>query len=192
MLGTKGRMERGRRMFGKLFEWSGRNASLLVTTLVIIVAGNVLFQAYTHKTTPLLAWKGGGFGMYTEPHAEDRSVWLTFTGADGVASVRIWPETADYIAWRDKGGLRGTAFLNGISYQAERFRYYPRAGQADALIGMAARLRWPENMVGDVTPAEGKVFKRNDITIVVYENRYNVKAQEVIRTSVFERTGGQS
>lgn len=165
---------------------------MLIGALAVCVAANVLLQAYIHKTTPLLAWKGGGFGMYTEPHAEDRSVWLRFNGADGTADVRIWPETAAFIAWRDKGGLRGTAFLNGISYQAERFRYFPRAGQADALIGMAARLRWPENMVGDVKPAEGKVFKRADISIVVYENRYDVQAQEVTRTSVFDRTGGQS
>lgn len=179
-------------MFGKLFDWTGRNARMLIVGLAVVVAANVLFQAYTHKTTPLLAWKGGGFGMYTEPHAEDRGVWLRFNGTDGTASVRIWPETAEFIAWRDKGGLRGTAFLNGISYQAERFRYYPRDGQADALIGMAARLRWPENIVGDVKPVEGKVFKKDNISIVVYENRYNVKAQEVVRTSVFDRTGGQS
>ena len=69
-------------MFGKLFDWTGRNARMLIVGLAVVVAANVLFQAYTHKTTPLLAWKGGGFGMYTEPHAEDRSVWLRFNGTD--------------------------------------------------------------------------------------------------------------
>lgn len=179
-------------MFGKFFDWTGQNAHLVIAALAMVVAANVLFQAYTHKTTPLLAWKGGGFGMYTEPHAEDRSVWLTFKGADGTASVRVWPETPNYIAWRDKGGLRGTAFLNTITYQAERLRYYPRAGQADALIVLAARLRWPESMIGGVKPVEGKGFKANNISITVFENRYDVKAQHVVRTSVFDRTGGQS
>ena len=179
-------------MFGKLYEWTGRNARLAIAVLAIVVGGNVLFQTYTHKTTPLLAWKGGGFGMYTEPHAEDRSVWLTFEGAEGSASVRIWPETTNFTSWRDQGNLRGTAFLNMITYQAERFRYYPRKGQADALIGLAARLRWPENMVGNVKPKEGKAFKQNKIKITVFENRYDVKAQEVVRTSIFVRTGGQS
>lgn len=176
-------------MFGKLYDWSGRNARLVITVLAVLVAGNVVLQAYTHKTTPLLAWKGGGFGMYTEPHAEDRSVWLTFQGAEGTASVRVWPETADYTAWRDKGGLRGAAFLNTITDQAERFRYYPRSGQAESLIGLAARLRWPENMVGDVKPTAGKAFQRNDITVTVYENRYDVQAQKVVRTAVFEQSG---
>ena len=128
--------------------------------------------------------------MYTEPHAEDRSVWITVNGAEGSASVRVWPETPAFSAWRDKGSLRGTNFLNSISNTAERFRYYPRNGQADALIGLAARVVWPETMVGDVVPAEGKVFKREDISVVVYENRYDVAAQKVIRSAVFERNGG--
>lgn len=176
-------------MFGKLFDWTGSHARLLISLLALIVAGNVLFQAYTHKTTPLLAWKGGGFGMYTEPHKEDRSVWIMFTGANGKASVRLWPATAEFAAWQDKAGSRGTQFLNRIQGSSERFLYYPRVGQADELIGLAARVRWPENLVGDVAPAEGKVFKTSDISIFVYENRYDVQGQNVGRTAVFERTG---
>jgi hypothetical protein len=180
-------------MFEKLFDWTGRNAKILIAGLSILVAANVLIQAYTHKTTPLLAWKGGGFGMYTEPHAEDRSVWLTFRGAEETATVRLWPETPEFAAWQAKAGLRGTAFLSSIRYSAERVRYFPRSGQADELVSLAARVKWPENLVGELKPAEGKVFKRNDITLTVFENRYDVKAQKVIRTPVFEYNGeGQS
>ncbi|MCO4823561.1 MAG: hypothetical protein KC451_01765 [Amylibacter sp.] len=178
-------------MFKKLFDWVGGRARLLVIALALIVAGNVLLQAYTHKTTPLLAWKGGGFGMYTEPHAEDRSVWIRLNGAQGIASVRFWPETPEFAAWQAKGGLRGTAFLNGVLSASDRFRYYPRKKSADEIIGLATRVVWPDEMVGDVRPIEGKVFKRNDVTIVVYENRYDLKSQEVVRISVFEQKGGE-
>ena len=160
---------------------------MLVFVLALLVAGNVVFQAFTHKTSPLLAWKGGGFGMYTEPHAEDRSVWVVFEGAKGTASVRLWPETPEFTAWQAKAGLRGRAFLSGMRTAADQFRYYPRKTSADVIIGLAARVVWPEEMVGDVRPFEGKVFKRNDISLVVYENRYNVKTQTVVRTSVFQQ-----
>ncbi len=177
-------------MFKNLFYWVGSRAQLLVFALAFIVAGNVVFQAYTHKTTPLLAWKGGGFGMYTEPHAEDRSVWLMFNGEKGVASVRLWPETPEFAAWQTKAGLRGTAFLSGIQTASNRFLFYPRKKSADEIIGLAARVVWPEEMVGNVRPIDGKVFKRNDISLVVYENRYNVETQTVVRTPVFEQNGG--
>lgn len=177
-------------MRGKLFDWVGRNAKLLVTLLAISVAANVLSQAYTHKTTPLLAWKGGGFGMYTEPHVEDRSLWVTFAGTQGAASVRLWPQSAEFAAWQAKGGLRGTAFLRNMTRASERVLYYPRAKNSNDLISLAARVRWPEDLVGDVMPMEGKVFRPENITLTVYEIRYDVRAQTVTRTVVFEQTGG--
>jgi len=180
-------------MFEKIYGWIGRNAFSLVTGLAFLVAANVLLQAYMHKTTALLAWKGGGFGMYTEPHVEDRSVWLTFNGRGETASVRLWPETKEFAAWQEKAGVKGVAFLSKLRAQADRLRYFPRDNNAQDLIGLAARVRWPEGLVGDVVPAEGKVFKRDDISVVVYENRYDVDAQNVTRETVFEiLSGGQS
>ncbi len=177
-------------MFEKMFIWTGQKAALLIAGLAVVVSANVLFQAYTHKTTPLLAWKGGGFGMYTEPHVEDRSVWIILKGAEGAANVRVWPETPEFSAWRDLASLRGTNFLNQITTSAENVRYYPRDNQADALINLAARVGWHDSVIGDVVPAEGKVFKRKDISVVVYENRYDVSGQRVIRSAIFELNGG--
>lgn len=175
-------------MFDKVFLWIGSHARGLVLFLAVIVGANVLFQAYTHKTTPLLAWKGGGFGMYTEPHVEDRSVWLTFNSETGSASVRLFPETPEFADWRAAAGLRGTSFLNTMQSTAERLLYFPRSKSAEDLVGYASRVRWPENLVGIVKPTEGKVFKRSDITLTVFENRYDVSAQTVTRSVVFKHS----
>ncbi|GGA23545.1 hypothetical protein [Neptunicoccus cionae] len=180
-------------MLDKIINWVGKRAFGLVTVLALIVAGNVIWQIYLHKTTPLLAWKGGGFGMYTEPHAEDRGVWLRLTGASGAeALVQLWPETAAFASWRDTAGVRGGAYLNGLTRSAERLRFYPRDRVGDPFISRLSRVRWPQTLINTVTPSDGNVFAPSTISLEVYENRYNQTEATVARSLVYQRTGGET
>lgn len=180
-------------MLDKLIDWIGKQAFALVTILALVVAGNVLWQIYLHKTSPLLAWKGGGFGMYTEPHAEDRGVWLRLKGADNAeALVQLWPETAEYASWRDMAGVRGGAYLDGLTRSAERLLFYPRDSVSDPFITRLARVRWPDTLIEGVTPSDGNVFAPATISVEVYENRYNQTETKVTRSLVYRRTGGEA
>ena len=70
-------------------QFIGKNAKVLATLLVVLVVVNVGLQFYTHKTTALTPWKGGGFGMYTEPHADNRTVWLEMRSGDPVSYTHL-------------------------------------------------------------------------------------------------------
>lgn len=177
-------------MLAKLINLIGRQANLAVSLLAVLVAANVLVQLYTHKTTALTAWKGGGFGMYTEPHAEDRSVWIQLVGADSTANIRLWPASKEFLNWRELAGVAGRAFLDDFQQKAERMRFYPRNSGADALVNRASRVRWPENLVGETVPKQGRVFAKSDIRVIVYENSYELAKQTVTRRVVFERKAG--
>lgn len=178
-------------MFSKMLNWVGVRAKAAVTLLALVVAANVILQMYTHKTTALTAWKGGGFGMYTEPHGEDRSVWLQVAGVDGIASIRLWPPTDAFQDWRDSAGVSGRTFLDGFQRRAARMRFFPRESGAQDLISRAARMRWPENQLGTVTPREGRLFAKTDIHLIVYENRFDIASKSVTRYAVFEYGGGE-
>ncbi|WP_069299565.1 hypothetical protein [Neptunicoccus sediminis] len=180
-------------MLDGLVDWIGKRAFGLVTILAFVVGGNVLWQIYLHKTTPLLAWKGGGFGMYTEPHAEDRGVWVRLRGAEGgEALVQLWPETAAFSTWRDMAGVRGGAYLAGLTRSAERLRFYPRDSVSDPLIARLARVRWPETLIQEVIPSDGTVFNPATISLEVYENRFNQTEATVSRNLVYKRSGGEA
>lgn len=176
-------------MLGKTLDWVGQRAGLFVTILAILVAINVPLQMYLHKTTPLLAWKGGGFGMYTEPHAEDRAVWLHLQGQGGTAFIQLWPETTPFLEWREAARVSGGAYLAALTKNAERFRFYPRDVQAARLINQLSRVRWPKTLVGHVSPENDATFAPDSLTIEVYENRYDLESNTVTRNSVFKYSG---
>ena len=62
--------------------------------LRVLVAGAfcvALLQITLSLSGGLTRWKGGGFGMYTEPHPSKRRVWLTLTTDDGIHPVMLFP-----------------------------------------------------------------------------------------------------
>ena len=161
----------------------GARAFGLITALALVVAGNVLLQLFMHKTTPLTAWKGGGFGMYTEPHAEARGVWLFLKGTNGTAQVQLWPESADLKRWREGVSPKAASFLGGLVRDAERMRYYPTQANAQRLAKQASRVRWPETVIGPVTPANGKSFKGAEVVIEVTETDLDVATATANQTT---------
>lgn len=170
----------------------GRNAKLLATLLAVLIVANVCIQFYTHRTTALTAWKGGGFGMYIAPHADGRTVWLELQGANGVAQLRLYPENEGIRRWIDGVSLRGGVTLQKITNQAAGLRHYPRMKDANALIASAARIGWLDDLTGGITPKEGKVFKPADIRILVYENYQDMRVGTLNRRIIFTSSIGKN
>ncbi len=173
-------------------QFIGKNAKLLATLLVIVVTANVGFQFYTHKNTALSPWKGGGFGMYTDPHADSRTVWLEMRSGGELAQIRLYPENAIIVNWQDGISLKGGQFLQNITDKAAKLRYYPTTKDADELITLASRIAWLDDLTGGVQPKVGNAFLPYDTRIVIFENAQDMYAKKVTRRIVFEtQMGGQ-
>jgi hypothetical protein len=168
----------------------GKHAKLLAVVLVVLVVANVCFQFYTHKTTALTPWKGGGFGMYTEPHADGRTVWLEMQGASSVVQMRVYPENEIIRAWIDGVSLGGGKALSTISNQAAGLRHFPNEKKANELVQSAARIGWLDQITGGVKPKDGATFKPEDIRVIVYENLQDMNAAKLKRRLVFEMPDG--
>jgi len=175
-----------------LINFIGRQAKVLAALLTLVVIANVGWQFYSHKTTTLTPWKGGGFGMYTAPHPDTRSVWLEMDGVTDRAQMRIYPRNRDLHDWIDGVSLRGGAVLRDISLKGASMRYFPRDDTAKALISQAARIGWLDSFTGGVAPKSGKTFAPQDMRIVVYETVYDAHAKTVTRKAIYRSDlGGQ-
>jgi len=61
--------------------------------LIVIVLAVIGFQIYHSQVNNLSQWKGGGFGMYADPHpASHRTVWLEGIKNGRNRKIRIFPE----------------------------------------------------------------------------------------------------
>lgn len=63
-----------------------RISKLFLVLLPVVVAG---FQIWFSNTSNLTRWKGGGFGMYTGMHPNNRSVWINLPDANGSHYFRV-------------------------------------------------------------------------------------------------------
>ena len=173
-------------------QFIGRNAKVFAVLLVALITANVCFQFYSHKTTALTPWKGGGFGMYTEPHADTRTVWLEMRSGEDLAQMRLYPENKGIAVWQDGISLKGGQFLKSITNKAAELRFYPRAQDANEIINLASRTAWLDDLTGGLQPQIGNAFLPSDMRIVVYENVQDMTAKTVKRRIVFEtQMGGQ-
>ena len=176
-------------MIGRLVDLIGARAGALVIALALLAAGNVALQMFTHKSTALTAWKGGGFGMYTEPHPDSRSVWLTFSTGVETSSLRLWPEAENMTDWRGEVSLKGRKSLGKVTAMAERLRFYPSKEAAHELLALVLRIRWKQELTGGLSPKEGKTFSSEDISLEIFENAYDIKSQRLNRLRVFGLKG---
>jgi len=86
---------RGSRPGGSL-----RAAAYALPAVAVLVA---LLQLFLVSTSDLSRWKGGGFGMYADPHPNSaRQAWLEAESPDGTVALRLYPRD-DRLAWRAIG-----------------------------------------------------------------------------------------
>ncbi|GMG85267.1 hypothetical protein LNKW23_44850 [Paralimibaculum aggregatum] len=114
----------------------GVSALMLAAALI---GGAQYYQSHFDLLTP---WKGGGYGMYTEPHPNYRSVWALGAGGEGAAAVRLFPRPAGDLAAL-AGGVIPRDRQIAILRQAAYLRFFPRAAEAarlQALIGAPTRI----------------------------------------------------
>jgi hypothetical protein len=71
---------------------SGKAPRLLEGGLILALVLVALAQLYLSNQMDLTTWRGGGFGMYTEPHPhQGRLVWLDGRNQETAMSVRLSP-----------------------------------------------------------------------------------------------------
>ena len=64
-------------------------ALYIFLALPLIIAG---IQFYFHVTSDLVSWRGGGFGMYSDPHTNSsRYLWIVGTKNNKTLGVRLSP-----------------------------------------------------------------------------------------------------
>ena len=69
--------------------WKANRSRLLLLGCAWFVA---LLQLYFVSAADLTRWRGGGFGMYSDPHPNlARRVWLVGQGQGRELAVRLWP-----------------------------------------------------------------------------------------------------
>lgn len=65
--------------------------NLAVRVLMAVVTAIAVAQFASSLLTEQSRWKGGGFGMYTEPHPIKRKIWLVLETDAGTRPVPVWP-----------------------------------------------------------------------------------------------------
>jgi hypothetical protein len=163
-------------MLNKLFVFVQRHASLLGRCLIFLIFANFVVQFVTHKTTALTPWKGGGFGMYTEPHFSNRSVWLTMQTPDEVRHVLLYPHTvnADEVVRADS-----VRDFNALRKAAWEFRIFPTDKKAQMFLESAQTISWQPEFIA-----------QEDVQIVVFENRSDLSAKTLRRVPIFTSSDG--
>ena len=178
-------------MVSRLRSWIGQNAGWAMRLLAIVVVANVCFQFYVSRTTALTPWKGGGFGMYTDPHADTRTVWMRLSDEEGSHLVRLYPVSDALAEMIARAPLKSHRVLSGLTRDAAAMRYYPTRAKAEALVPAIARFRWPESIVPkSVSPGENGAFARENIAIEVHELRLDIHESEMRLSPIFEASGG--
>jgi hypothetical protein len=166
----------------RLFVWRDQIASGLLAVLILTVA---VHQFLTSAGGVLSPWKGGGFGMYTTPHAElSRATFLIIDGR----AVRLSPADPAYAAWVAEGDPAAEAYMDRLQVVSERMRSYPRAAAANELLSLASKVIWDGDLFGtwgDIGPAPV-----SDMAVAVVEIARRPMAG-VIETRLVFQFGGE-
>jgi hypothetical protein len=152
--------------------------------LAALVFGVALHQFITSRDGVLSPWKGGGFGMYTTPHATvERATFLTVDGK----SLRLSPPDPALTEWIDSADPVSARFLRNMVRAAGTMRNYPRAAQADQLMRQGARVVWEKELFDSLTDVGRQPATAMSVTVMEIARRPSAGVLET--RVVFEHAG---
>ena len=144
--------------------WIRRRGVLEVLLLAVILLFATL-QIIFSNASNLTTWRGGGFGMYTDPHPRtSRFVWIEGT-RDGVrTAVRLYPADERF-AEETSHPSQFNVDLNRLTIAARESRDFPAIANPAALKGEIEEFL--------ITHGENDVvlelFPRGDVRLKVVE-----------------------
>ena len=95
-----------------------RQIEILFLAFPILIAS---LQVVFTKTNDLVSWRGGGFGMYSDPHAKTgRKIWVKGTRNGERMAVRVYPIDARL----NHNCMRNTLFSRDIEKIEDTAKYY--------------------------------------------------------------------
>lgn len=156
-----------------VFELFRRNGNKLIACLVGVIFLNFMVQFYTHKTTGLISWKGGGFGMYTEPHVINRSLWVEFEEDGETRHFRLAPKPPKR---SDVVVDSNVSDFNALVTRADRFRFFPTERGANKVLDAIRAMQWKDDLNG----------MSESTSVYILENRSDLKSKTITRSVIFK------
>lgn len=96
--------------------------SWALPAIVVVVA---LLQLVLVYNSSLSRWKGGGFGMYADPHPNSfRTFWLKGNRNGEEKAFRIYP-IDNHVDWDKLDGTLAKSLIQSMRSKAKVARYYP-------------------------------------------------------------------
>lgn len=158
-----------------------RGTSRAVQALVAVAICIAVVQFGLARFGSQSSWKGGGFGMYTEPHPQNRKVWAVLSSGGRDYPVLLWPVTE---ALRDPHRdlpAEVTAPLQAAVDAAYEVSTSARAGASAELARIAGEIDWTLGEHGAPVLAGGRDLPVDAVRVEVHELHYDI-ADRRIRT----------
>jgi len=143
-----------------------RQPRRLETLLLGVVIAVAALSLYRSQTSDLHRWKGGGFGMYTDPHPSRRMMWIEGEIAGEHTAFRVYP-----IDWRMAiSGMRDSDLRRDLFHLedlARDIRNYPARSDLADLTSQAQYLLQHHRGV----PELAAIFPQTNVRFSVVEIR---------------------
>lgn len=138
-------------------------------------------QMYLTSTTDLTRWRGGGFGMYSDPHPnQGRNVWLTGSREGQDVAVRLFPRDPRW----DSSSAPPQQAIASLERAAMEFRDFPSLPRLEP---MGARIAEFLDEHGHL-PLVASLVPDRDLRIEVIEIAIGADWDSLKATRIAERT----
>lgn len=161
---------------GPLLEYSVVGLPLVVAVLHLILV----------ETTSQTRWKGGGFGMYADPHPNShRAVWLSGRGKTGSEQSFSLDPLDDRVILRTVDARRRRRQLVRLHRLASNGKNYPELMELDALSDTLRELLADEGDDPDLRTIVG-LLPISDVRLRVVEIQIDPRYQRLVANSIYE------
>lgn len=146
----------------------GRITSFLYLIPVVLVG----FQFFFSSFSTLSPWKGGGFGMYTSQHPDDRGILIEYKGDTSIYFSRIYP----FPHGKPDSSLAGLEFLFP---DVPQLLVFPTSADLSGIEWTRIR-KWAEKK-------RGRRMENWKISLLVTEPIWNLNDQSFTTKIIFKR-----